>query len=397
MISELIFIMISFIALACAFYKNISIINPIIIFIVFTMLYSIGLSLVSYDYDLSLQYLGEKNLIDNVFLTSACAIAAASVTFFMNLKSKRYDGKYSNLIAIRRIELYFFCNFFLWFICMYFANKYGWHAFTRSYSIENSLGYTIYAYLKYIYICMGLIFLYANKFQSRFKVGLIISLQIILMIFDGGRTTLFGFIVASYWIYESNHRVNLGKSFFIVISLISLLVSVRLLVLDDSFFESVIPVIKLESVYGGYSAFQSIAEIDLFHAPLLMGASYLLDPIVYLFPLGIREHYLFFNNFSENFSFNSKEIFAPAGGFFYIAEAYANFGVFGGILIGSFFGILLNLSSKYRNIYPTLIIPYIATFGAIFTKSIFANTFKLFVAYFLIFIILNKIFIKNET
>jgi hypothetical protein len=68
---------------------------------------------------------------------------------------------------------------------------------------EEGIATSLFAYGKYLFICMGLLALWYEPLSKKWA-GLILITQIIQMLFDGGRTPFFGLVVAYALILSRN-------------------------------------------------------------------------------------------------------------------------------------------------------------------------------------------------
>ena len=261
-------------------------------------------------------------------------------------------------------------------VLLFFAESYGWHAVSRDGvdGIEASL----FAYGKYFFVCMGLFALWCAPTSKKWALFILIT-QVVLMVFDGGRTTFFGLAVAYAWLLSKN-GVNLKMSQAGYLFLFGvLLLATRAFVLGGDLIDGMASSVVAEGIFAGYTALQ-MGDYILGGGGLLYGLTYLLDPIIYILPKGMREDYLLLATQSIS-NYVGKENFAPLGGFFWIAETIANFGFFGGAIVGSVYGYALARLENGRGVAGYYRIFVIAAFGALLSKFYLALAVKTAIFY----------------
>jgi hypothetical protein len=287
-----------------------------------------------------------------------------------------------------RSDIFFPTYIVLLTTLIFFAKNYGWHAVSRDgvEGIETSL----FAYGKYFFVCMGLMALWCEPLTKKWVIFILLT-QIVLMLFDGGRATFFGLVVAYAWILSIN-GVNLRASqagYLILFA--ALLLASRALVLGEGLVEGMVSSLVAEGIFAGYTGLQ-MGDYVLGGGGYLYGLSYLLDPIIYLLPNGTRGDYLLFITLSVN-NYVGKENFGPMGGFFWIAEAIANFGFFGGAIVGSVYGYFLSKLANYRAGKGYYKIFIVAAFGSLLSKYYVANGIKIAIFYLIAAMIIKEVFV----
>lgn len=373
-------------------YKGKYIISSASLFILFNCLYCYGLLIAYYFYSgtIKVPLLEEKNYIDLVSLTALLGMVSFSFCY-----SFRNDNRANDSIILSQ---YYHINTFLTVIVLFFLSiplillgpQYGWHAITHERTVEVSAATTIYAYLRYAFIVLSLLLL-SLKFSKKSVVAYVFIINIVVMLFDGARTTFLGLALGYLFIlHRSGVRLGL-KSNLLILFLMFMIPTARALALSSDFVSSIIASFAAESTMGGYTSLQGVEATK--NGGLLFGMSYFLDPIIYLLPRALRDGNLFFfNHVSSNLY---GEEFAPMGGFYYIAEAYSNFSVLGGAVVGGVFAIVLRFAenSRIRGYFFGLV--FISTFGATFTKVYFANEIKIFVVFYIFALLWKSLFLKR--
>lgn len=358
-------------------------------FVAFTLLYSVAAYL-NYSYSMVMLSLSQdQEIIKKLLISAVGGILAFTITYFYGAyKSKEF---YNVITKVSNKKVLIFIYIIIFFIVSAFASQYGWHASSRD-GVGYSFATVILAYAKYTFVIIGVFFL-VNDPKDKKTVFFILITQLVLMLLDGGRTTFFGLIVAYGWVL-SRSGVNFNlKSLLFFILIVFVLLGVRGIAMGTGFFDSVRIGFLAEGVFGGYTALQSIDYVHNYNNTLLLGISYVLDPIIYLLPRVIRDEYLFFGNVTS--SYYGAEKFAPMGGFFWVSESYANFGVVGGVIVGAFYGKMLRVFEEFSNSNIIYSAVFITTVGSILSKVYFANAIKVFVFSMLVAMILKIFFSRS--
>jgi len=304
----------------------------------------------------------------------------------------KYYSCIPELKKVWRINKIIFLPFYtvLLIALIIYAKKYGWHAVSRDgvEGIEPSL----FAYGKYFFVCMGLLALWCAPLSKRW-VGFILITQTVLMMFDGGRTTFFGIVVAYAWILSRRGLTPRISHVIYVLLFGLLLLATRSLVLESGLVNGMLGSLIAEGIFAGYTGLQ-MADYVRGGGDLLYGLTYLVDPIIYLLPKGIRDEHLFIQLSVGNYI--GLERFAPLGGFFWIAEAIANFGFLGGAIVGSLYGYFLaKLECDQRNggYYSIFVI---AAIGCLLSKYNFANGIKIMIFYLGAAFLIRLFFVRDQ-
>ena len=377
-----------FIAIVLTITKKKYIVSPAMFFIYFTFYYPIGLYFAQSQYsgDVPIFFLNRMDLLNEIIFT---AIISASFFILFYFTSNNTNKIKFDFLINKKLAVFVFLMLF--FPLVIYGNEYGWHALTHYRTIDLSWQTTLYAYVRYTFIVLSLI-LFASKNTKSKEIFIIFGLNVVVMLIDGARTTFFGLILGYlYIIYRKGYNISFSKNIFIVL-LILLLPAIRALVLGGSFINDFIAGITIESTMGGYTAMQAVYATD--KVGYIYGASYVLDPIIYMLPKFLRDDLLLFPQ-HVNFNNLSGEDFSPMGGYYYIGEVYSNFGILGGVIIGAGYGYILKKIENIKPKYVMLSIFFVSTFGATFAKQNFANEFKIFIVYIIIGWFLKKLLIRK--
>jgi len=364
--------------------SRIFIFSPAIVFLAYNIFYITALIIAYYgDVAVTLSLLVDKDTIKTAVFSSSLALP-----FFL------FAYGYRNRIVIQgperslrlaHVNGFVFCYVSLWLVLMAFGKDLGWHAISH----DNAQGWKtiVFSYGKYCFIAMALLFMYLRK-SKPYEMFFIFVTQVALMMVDGGRTTFFGFLVAAAWIWHQNGGVVKKKHYvFCVLALFAIL-SARAIVLNQNFVDAIVGSVGIEAYFASYTLLQSVSIVDKTHQ-ILYGLTYLLDPIIYLLPSGIRDDHLILLKFAG--AGHTDELYAPMGGFYYAAEAYANFGVIGPSLIAFFYAFLFRYFERQVKYYRFVGIIFIASFASTASKVNFANGLKVFLVY-LLFILVFRLF-----
>lgn len=369
------------------------IISPASLFLIFNLLYCFGLLLAHsyYSGTIKIPLLQERKYIDTVTLT-----ALGGALSFIFLYMYKNNSKSSAVVNVSlyydiRTNLIVSVLLGLSLLLVLFASSYGWHAITHERVVEVSFATTLYAYGRYALIVISLIYLSIKPYVKS-VVFFVFFINVVVMLFDGARTTFLGLALGYLFIlHRSGLRLGLKKNTLILIVLF-FIPAARALALSSDFLSAMVASFAAESTMGGYTSLQGVEAT--INGGALFGLSYVLDPIIYLLPRALRDgNMLFFNHIA---SYLYGEDFAPLGGFYYIAEAYSNFYEFGGVIVAGVFAILLRMaeSVKIKNYYLGLI--FVATFGATFCKVYFANEVKVFLVFLFFSFVFKKLFLRKK-
>ncbi|OZB49600.1 MAG: hypothetical protein B7X60_00560 [Polynucleobacter sp. 39-45-136] len=374
--------------------RKVPIISCYYLFIAFSLLYCAYMFFGSDVETGGLSLLENYEIINYVVSSTLLGLLFFIFFYWYGTDSKKFVKKqgfvYSKKEYVRK-DIFLPTYIALLTILIIFAKNFGWHAVSRDgvVGIETSL----FAYGKYFFVCMGLMGLWVEPLSKKWAIFILLT-QTFLMLFDGGRATFFGLVVAYAWILSVN-GVNLKASQMGYLFLFALiLLASRALVLGEGLIDGMVSSVVAEGIFAGYTGLQ-MGDYVLAGGGYLYGFSYLLDPIIYLLPQGIRENYLLFITLSVN-NYIGKENFGPMGGFFWIAEAIANFGFFGGAVIGSVYGYFLSKLENYQTGKGYYKIFIVAAFGSLLSKYYVANGVKIAIFYLIAALIIKKVFVRHR-
>ena len=273
----------------------------------------------------------------------------------------------------------------LFLITLLMAFNYGWHV---SKGVGSGL-FIVTAYLKLIFVSSYLYYIY--KYGIDRWLFFMLLLQAILAFIDGARTTFLPIVFLTLFLFSSTStKVNFSQSkiitYFTAILLFLSLSRALVMNPDELLWTNMLMSLLIEACIGSYMSLQSIYSVG-YHQDLLVtfGGSYILDPFIWMIPQGdVRDSLLIFNAWINDISPFLNESFAPMGGFYYIAEALSAFSFIGPPIVTILFAFITIWFEKNKNNYKLLYLSYFSTIGFLFSKNIFANSFKLFI-YILLF------------
>ncbi|WP_305058883.1 hypothetical protein [Janthinobacterium sp. SUN137] len=366
---------------------KIFIFSPAIVFVAYNLFYIIALIIAYYgNVGITLSLLGDKGAINTAVLSSSLALPFFLIGYGYR-NSVVIHGPQRTL-RLAHLNGFFLCYLFLWLGLMAFGKDLGWHAISH----DNAHGWktVVFAYAKYCFVAMALLFIYLRKSKPR-EIFFIFVTQVALMMVDGGRTTFFGFLVAAAWIWHQNGGVVKKKHYIFCALALFAILSARAIVLNQNFADAIVGSVGIEAYFASYTLLQSVSIVDNTRH-ILYGLTYLLDPFIYLLPSGIRDDHLILLKFVG--AGNTDELYAPMGGFYYAAEAYANFGVFGPSLVAFFYALLFRYFERQVKYYRFVGIIFIASFSSIASKVNFANGIKVFLVYLLFTLVFRLFFAR---
>jgi hypothetical protein len=154
---------------------------------------------------------------------------------------------------------------------------------------------------------------------------------------------------------------------------------------DTSLLQDLIIPITVEGGLGDYGTLQSIQGVEKLAQPrYTYGASYVLDPLVWLIPKSIgRSGLSSFGSWTAGLANILDDQFSPMGGFYYVSEAVAAYSYAGPAIITILFAGFLVWIESTKNRHRMLYLSWMSTIGILFVKTPFGNGFKLFVIVFL--------------
>jgi len=263
---------------------------------------------------------------------------------------------------------------------------YGWHRLTAAgYAAggEEALGgmFTVTAYLKFFFVAIYLYYLY--RFGLDKGAWILMGQHVIVMIVDGARATFLPvFLVTLFILLDRPANKKRMKTIYLA-ALTGFVVSIgtrALIIHDSSLVQSMIIPVTVEGTMGDYSSLQSIQGVEnLPHPQYTFGASYVLDPFVWLIPQSIgRQGLSSFTRWTNELGPVLNESFAPMGGFYYLSEAIAAYSYAGPVIVTTVFAFVLIWVDRNKNNHRMFYLAWMPTLGLMFIKVIFGNGFKLF-------------------
>lgn len=378
--------------------KKIPIVSVYWFYILLTFLYN-GITYINIVHFKEFYFALDNNikLINNQLLIAALCNIVFALVFFKFYKQIEYEDENKNVINTKRKNIFIAIYIIVFFIALYFTRKYGWNQVSHNFIKENATAYSLTAYLKYIFVAMYLFYLY--KYGISKTLGLLIILQVVIMYFDGSRTTFFCIAVSTICIYNLEFSEKKLKTLLIGIIILFLIISARTIILKGSFKENLYNSVTIEAQVGSYMVRQSL-HIEELNPSYTYGKTYIVDPVIYFIDPITRpflkkplRSYLYFDKWQEDNSKYLTEDYAPMGGFYYIAEAVTTFPYVGAEIITFIYALLCVYMENNKNKRRGQYILYLAL-APLFIKSTFSNFFTMSCVIIILFYVWN--FIHNK-
>jgi len=372
---------------------NIKILSPFFLFIALNLFYTASLVFFKFnDLDISPIFLGNENSTSKLLVIVSSTIFAFSFSYMLNFKRIKYKSD-EDCYKIKFKPIFLMLYLSIFFICIFYAEKYGWQAYTHNESLVQNFKFTLYSYIKYFFVSLALFFFSVSKFSDRSMVCLILLTQTLLFLIDGSRNLYLGFVLSVLFYFYRTVSIKSYKPVQFLALALLLSIGVRAFYIGGNFYSSSIESIVYEGIMGGYSAIQSIHFIDNNGSEFIYGLSYLSDSMLTLLPQEFRAEFnLFLINFSNEIMNSTNEKLSPMGGFFFIGEAYLNFGMLGGLILGYIYGFFLRKVESFSSELDWIYLTFMSTFSLMFVKASFANTIKIFLVYLFFIFVLNSFF-----
>ncbi|MBZ9609314.1 O-antigen polysaccharide polymerase Wzy [Clostridium estertheticum] len=337
------------------------------------------------------------NLLNNQLLIAALCNVVFALVFFEFYKQIEYKDENKNVINTKKKNIFIAIYIIVFFIALYFTRKYGWNQVSHNFIKENATAYSLTAYLKYVFISMYLFYLY--KYGVNKTLVLLLVLQVVIMYFDGARTTFFSIAVSTICIYNLKFSEKRLKTLLIGIISLFLIVSARSIIMKGTFKENFAGSINIEAQVGSYMVRQSL-HIEDSNPSYTYGKTYIVDPVIYFIDPITRpflkkplRSYLYFDKWQKDNSIYLSEAYAPMGGFYYIAEAVTTFPYVGAEIITFIYAMLCVYMENNKNKRRGQYILYLAL-APLFIKSTFSNFFTISCVMIILFYVWN--FIDNK-
>ena len=366
--------------------KHIPPISAYGIFLAFNILYnSVPYLANRLDLNITPPLISDNAVINTQLLLAASANVCFGLVFLFRFSRVKFTVQQETIPVARRRN-YVVLVLPLFLVTCFLCAKYGWHAYSAAVDFEGeSLGgglFTLAAYVKYCFVAVYIYYLYRFDFDK--WASILLGENVVVMAIDGGRTTVFPIILLTLMIVydksterKSRRKIYMGLALGVCVSIL-----VRsLIVHDDSLLLRLVIPVGVEGMMGAYPSLQSIFAVrNMPHPAYTYGVSYLVDPIVWLLPLDLREKFSFLQDWSRHIlPVLPDRQFAPMGGFYYLAESIAAFSYLGPALVTTCFALALVSIERMKNKHRLFYFVWTSTIGILFVKTIFGNVFKLFV------------------
>jgi len=230
---------------------------------------------------------------------------------------------------------------------------------------------------------------------SRYTIA-IVSMFILVAIFEGSRTSLVSIFIAMLIFNGRNlsTKQTIKLIFVFALGLIGIIFialnRVKVDLSNINLYDATFP-IYIEGMYGSYMCLQAYDSmlISGVMAPTF-GLNYFIDPIIYLVPRFVfyifgaeKDSFNFFGQWIERVNTSGlNEKFAPYGGFFYPAEAFVALPFLGPVIVSGLFGLLVGyLELKSANGFwgRFWYINFLVGFFMVFIKHPFIGSTHFFV------------------
>jgi hypothetical protein len=284
-----------------------------------------------------------------------------------------------------------------YFPTLFMVSRFGWNAFSSSVASGGSPSglFSIASFMKLFLVALFIHCLILQRFARK---NLIILFSLIFLLFIDGARTNFMMVISLcfFYIYDGGQRKLNWRHATMAVAAIGVLVFSRSLRLQNDFANNILDTFLAEGVIGSYMNLQTIHILkDIPGIPLTLGQNYLIDPLLSLTPLystlgGSMEKWI------TLISPHLMELYAPVGGFYYMAETLTAFGWFGPPLVTAAYAIItIHLNNKIKS-NQAIYLVYLCTFGCLFSKFQFLVCFKMFAIIAFSFFMLQKFLTKPK-
>lgn len=368
--------------LICARIKHVELLSAYGAFVGFGLLYNLAPYFINktqlYLYDLH----ADSSIIEMQLLLVSVSNLCFAVPYLIFYRQIPYEERcVSGCYSARRNYLIF--SFPVFLLACYLSAHYGWHEYTHMESQESAGPlFTITAYVKYWFVGTYLYYLY--KFGLDKGAWILLAEHAILVVIDGSRIIFMPVMLLTLYILGAKRKRKGLKTLRVYVYLflgLALSILVRALIMgESSLAERMGMSVMIEGGMGAYPSLQVIFAV-MHHkvSHFTFGSSYVLDPLIWLFPQGaLRDNLSTFHAWVGTIAPALSEDFAPMGGFYYIAESIAAFSYVGPMVITFLFSLSSAVIDTRKNTNRLLFLLYFPTIGILFAKTIFANVFKLF-------------------
>jgi hypothetical protein len=291
-----------------------------------------------------------------------------------------------SFVSSRRVRRnYLLLTLPLFLITLALCHMYGWNQLTSAgYGAggPQALGgmYTVTAYFKFGFVATYLYYLY--RFDLDAGAWVLMGEHVIIMVVDGARTTFLPvFLVTLFLLLDKSSKKFRTTVYLLALTGFILSMATRALVFRDSgLVQDIVAPVTIEGTMGAYSSLQSIQGVERLRQPqYTFGASYVIDPFIWLIPRSIGRDGLSLDRWSDNVGSVLDDNFSPMGGFYYLSEAIAAFSYAGPAIVTTIFGFALLWVDANKNRRRMLYLAWMPSLGLMFVKVPFGNGVKLFV------------------
>jgi hypothetical protein len=365
--------------------KRIPLLSPYGIFILFQVLYNLVPAIVSWVGGRTLSLLLDLDTVDTQMSLAASANLCFALVHWRCYRTVTFASPANTAAQGHAGRNYILCSVPIFLVTCYISYKYGWNAQAQS---MPDLGgqpvggiYTLASYVKSGFVAVYLYYLY--RFGLNRWAWLLLGFHAVVAFLDGARTTFLPILLLTLFLLNEQGGNAIKRRRTYALAALGLFIAIgarAVIVRGDSFLARMITPVTVEGVMGSYPSLQSIYALEQRQHPnLTLGASYVIDPIVWFLPQGdTRDHYLFLQSWVNDSSTLLQEEFAPMGGFYYIAEAVTAFSYAGPAIVTTAFAFALIWVQRNVNRHRLLYLTWMPTIGILFVKMIFGNVFKLF-------------------
>jgi hypothetical protein len=389
--------------------RQIRALSPYGIFVAFQILYNItpwGTAAMGVGGKL-FSLLSDQHIVNIQLVLSTTANLCFGLVHLVFFRNVKFAQPLSPSRRTRRNYLYLAFPLFL--VTCVLCHFYGWHQYTfAGHEVDQeTLGgmFTVTAYFKFVFVAAYLYYLY--RFGLDKYAWILVSEQVVVMVVDGARTTFLPVLLVTLFILldRVTDKKMMRRIYGLAIAGIVLSIGTRSLIFhDSSLLQDMIIPVTIEGGLGDYSSLQSIQGVEkLAQPPYTYGASYLVDPFVFLIPKSIGRASLSpFGNWSASLTDILEDKFSPMGGFYYLSEAVAAYSYAGPAIVTTIFAGFLVWIERNKNRHRMLYLAWMPTIGILFVKTQFGNGMKLFVieflAIYLIFVLSKAriLFIRSQ-
>lgn len=377
--------------------KRVNILSPSYLLLAFNSLYTYSIYFGHYfDYSL-LPLLNDSNLVNwHMYISSSVniAIGISYLVFFKKLKYISLSKRIKISSSFKHV-VYLLVYILIGITLSIFGKRYGWDAVSHHH-IHGGFA-SLYFYVRIMYAAMFIYYFILNDKKIDVIFFMMIVLQGVVTIIDGGRTTIAPTLALIIYFLIEKHGLQFKYILFILLVLF-IVIFTRALIMKGQLWSSMLSSIFIEGAFGSYASLNVLNLIlNGTVKSYTYGLSYIVDPLIWSVPFA-NENWSIFSNFVHvNFPNGN---FTPMGGFYFVAEANAAIPIVGPFLITLIIFSLFAILERRHNKENLFFIAMYVSIGFLFTKVVFGNAIKIFVIYFVSLIIIKfftKLRITHET